>query len=306
MLRNPVCMKEMKLSVRTKKTAAGLFAFNGVLAIFGLFAYYIIFDLNSDASYSYVNLGSVIYLYAVIAVMEMAMLAFVIPSITAGSIAGEREKQTLEILLTTRLTPWQIVTGKLVSSISTLLLYIVSSLPILCIVLSIGGITIWDMIQIMMYVFVLAIYIGSFGILFSSVFKKSIVATVYTYGVLIATTLGLYALVPIVYAIMRANSDGTNSVDVGSFVAVNFFNPMISVIALICSQIVTADVFREISFNFLSGSFLSNVKPGTWLLISIVVQIVTAVLCLYLAAKRLNPIKKVKKSKQAKSIQKQA
>ncbi|MDE7424596.1 MAG: ABC transporter permease [Lachnospiraceae bacterium] len=299
MFRNPVCIKEMKLSVRTKKTAVGLFVFNGILAALGLFAYYIMFDISGGTSYSYVNLSSVIYLYAVIAVMEMAMIAFVIPAITAGSIASEREKQTLEILLTTRLTPWQIVTGKLVSSISTLLLYIISSLPILCIVFSIGGVTVWDMVQIMLYVFVLAIYLGSFGILFSTIFKKSIVATVYTYGMLILTSIVFYVIVPIVYAVKEVNADGKTAVDVGHLVVINLLNPLISVLALICNQIVTARVFQGISLNGMSNDFWGNMDPGTWLIISIIAQLFVAFLCLFLATKRLNPIKKVKKSKQA-------
>lgn len=84
MWKNPVCIKEMKLSVRTKKTAAGLFVFNAILAVLAIFSYYIMFGIEQGVAYSYVTLSSVIYLYAIIAVMEMAMIAFVIPSITAG------------------------------------------------------------------------------------------------------------------------------------------------------------------------------------------------------------------------------
>lgn len=299
MFRNPVCIKEMKLSVRTRKMARGLFIFNGALAAVCLFAYYIMFDFSDGTAYSYVNLGSVVELYALITVIEMAMIAFVIPAITAGSIAGEREKQTLEILLTTRLTPWQIVTGKLISSISTLLLYIVSSLPILCIVFSIGGVSVWDMLQNMLYVFVLAIYLGSFGILFSTIFKKSIVATVYTYGMLVVTAIVFYVLVPVSYAVIRINDVGQSSMDVGNLVVINLLNPLMSVLALMCNQILTAEVFQGISLNGLSNDFWSNMEPGLWLIISIVAQLLVAFLCLLLATKRLNPIKKVKKTKQA-------
>lgn len=298
MFRNPVCIKEMKLSVRTRKTARGLFIFNGALAAVCLFAYYIMFDFSGGTAYSYVSLSSVIELYELITIIiEMAMIAFIIPAITAGSIAGEREKQTLEILLTTRLTPWQIVTGKLISSISTLLLYIVSSLPILCIVFSIGGVSVWDMVQNMLYIFVLAIYLGSFGILFSTIFKKSIVATVYTYGMLIVTSIVFYALIPVTYAVILIN--GKSALNVGNLVVINLLNPMISVMALICHQILTVGDFQDMSLNELSNDFWSNMEPGLWLIISIAVQLFAAFLCLLLATKRLNPIKKVKKSKQA-------
>lgn len=296
MLKNPVCIKEMRLSVRTKKTAIGLFMFNGILAFIALLAYQMLFGFSGGESYREVDLTSVIELYGVIAAMEMGMIAFIIPAITAGSIAGEREKQTLEILLTTRLTPWQIIVGKLISSISTLLLYIVSSLPILCIVFSIGGVTIWDMFQVLLYIFVLAIYIGSFGILFSTIFKKSIIATVYTYGLLIVISVVNYVIIPIAYVFL--SMDGTRE-DVGNLVAINLFNPLISILAIICHQIGSERQFQDISMLDYSNRFWSQMEPGLWLLISIVLQLLVAFLCLKIATRRLNPIKKVKKSKQA-------
>jgi ABC-type transport system involved in multi-copper enzyme maturation permease subunit len=39
------------------------------------------------------------------------------PVFSAGSVTNERERQTLELLLTTALSPWQILTGKLISSL---------------------------------------------------------------------------------------------------------------------------------------------------------------------------------------------
>ena len=39
------------------------------------------------------------------------------PVFTAGSITGERERQTLDLLLTTVISPWHILTGKLISGL---------------------------------------------------------------------------------------------------------------------------------------------------------------------------------------------
>ncbi len=50
------------------------------------------------------------------------------------SISGERGRQTLELLLSTQATPLQIVTGKLFSSLSHAALLIVSSFPIIALV----------------------------------------------------------------------------------------------------------------------------------------------------------------------------
>lgn len=302
MFRNPVCRKEMRLSVRSKKTMIGLFAFNAILALIAIVAYYGMFGVQGGKYYTTVDFSQVVRLYAVIALMEMGMIAFVIPSVTANTIAGEREKQTLEILLTTRLTPWQIVFGKLIASISTVLLYIISSMPILCIVFSIGGVTVLDMLQVLLYIFVLAIYIGSFGILCSSIFKKSSIATVYTNGMLIAVSLFTYAIIAVTYVVKELTDKGEH---IGHIVAINLLNPLVSAIALILHQIGSEDLFQDIAMTSMSDTGWELIGPGMWFMLSVGVQLVVALLCLYLATKRLNPIKKVKASKQEKKEKKE-
>ena len=66
---------------------------------------------------------------------------FIVPAVTASSISGERERQTLDLMLTTRMSAGQIVGGKLLSALSTLLLLILSSFPAVAMVFVYGGIT---------------------------------------------------------------------------------------------------------------------------------------------------------------------
>lgn len=297
-MKNPVLKKEMKLTVRTRKTVWGLFLFNAALALCGLFAFYIMFDSSVNAT---INYSDMLMLYVMIVVLEMCLVAYIVPSVTASSIAGEREKQTLEILLTTALKPGQIIWGKLVSSISTLLLYILSGLPILAIVFSVGGIEIVDLIQVMLYIFVLAIFFGSFGILFSCLFKKSMVATICTYGMVIITALGPYIFKWTVYVVHQINMVTSNSnadPNAGASVALGLLSPMESVIALICAQIGSGDIFTDMCIpGDVTNTIWSHATPEIWFGISVVVQLLVSVGVLCLAAKRLNPIKKVRKSK---------
>jgi len=61
------------------------------------------------------------------------------PVFSAGAITGERERQTLELLLTTTLTPWQILWAKLVSGLrvsSVLTLFLVWPLVLACAMVS--------------------------------------------------------------------------------------------------------------------------------------------------------------------------
>lgn len=296
-MRNAVCKKEMKLSVRTKKTAWGLFVFNGILALLGLLVFYVTF--GTQGSYTTTNYHEMLSVYIIICLIEMCLVAFIVPSVTAGSIAGEREKQTLEILLTTRLTSWQIIWGKLVSSISTLLLYIISSIPILAIIFSIGGISVLDLLQVMAYICVLAVYFGSFGILYSCLFKKSIVATICTYGTVFITTIGPFVLLWVMYVyqeITRATNISAAQPDVGHWSAVGLISPINSIVSLFSSQVGSSSAFYD-TCVLTEKTFWGHLDLRIWFVLTVVVQLGLAFLALLLAAKRLNPIKKVKKKK---------
>ena len=126
---NPVYKQEIKVSARSFRFPLVILLFNGVLALVALLNMYsVITQVRRTAEIQY---SSFVNLYVFVAIVEFALLLFLIPAITAGSISGERERQTLDLMLTTRMSPMEIVLGKLFASLSTTLLLIVSSLPIL-------------------------------------------------------------------------------------------------------------------------------------------------------------------------------
>ena len=140
---NPVYGKELKMKVRSVKFALTIFLFNMMLGIVAITGFEVMFNMHLNPYVDYSGAAKVFY---ILVSMEILTVMFLIPSFTAGSIAGEREKQTLDILLTTTLTPGEIIMGKLMSSISMVFLLVVSSLPIISIVFTIGGIGMEDMI----------------------------------------------------------------------------------------------------------------------------------------------------------------
>ena len=109
---NPIYLKEIRIGVRTKKAAIILLLYNGLLALFGLFFFYVTFDAGSRYT-GRINYSDILSIYVVIVAVEFALVLFTVPGLTSGAISGEREKQTLDILLTTTLSPLQIITGKL-------------------------------------------------------------------------------------------------------------------------------------------------------------------------------------------------
>ncbi len=177
---NPVYKIGLKQSARMKKTVVLLLVYNFLLAGLGLLVFYLTFDregrMRENIAYS-----GILTLYCVMAAMEFVMILLIVPASTAGAVAGEREKQTLDILLSTKITPFHIVTCKLAASISMVILLAVSSMPVLAIVFSIGGITLSDMFTFLLLLGVTAVYIGSIGIFFSVCCRKTTMATVCAY-----------------------------------------------------------------------------------------------------------------------------
>ena len=134
---------ELMVSSRSIRTAMILFAFNGILALAALFNMYsVIAQVKISAEIQY---SRFLDLYLFIAGIEFLLLMFIMPAITSSSISGERERQTLDLMLTTMMTPGQIVLGKLFSAFQTMALLIVSSLPIISMVFVYGGVSLKDL-----------------------------------------------------------------------------------------------------------------------------------------------------------------
>lgn len=286
---NPVYKKELKISVRSMRMAWNIVIFNGILALFALLTFYLIFGGVQYGYTSTNNYSSILRLYEVILIIEVGLVLFIIPAFTAGSIAGEREKQTLEILLTTKLKPIQIILGKLEASISSLLLILVSSLPVIAIVFSIGGVRYTDLLQVIFMIFVSAIFVGSIGMFFSTVFKKTIMATVLTYGVILFLTIGTVIGIVMINSILTINDSSISSVGPGIYIWL--FNPAINLMSLLFRQYGNADAFS----SFISAVSNQHVGANTWFLLSVIVQIVCSILLIVISAKLLNPLKKCEK-----------
>lgn len=292
---NPIYLKEIKIGVRTKKSIIILLLYNGLLALFGLFFFYVTFDAGSRYS-GRINYSDILSIYAVIVAVEFALVLFTVPSLTSSAISGEREKQTLDILLTTSLTPIQIITGKLASSISTMIMLAISSLPILALVFAIGGVTVVDFIEFIVLIIVTAIFIGSIGIFFSTLYKRTTPATVSSYGAILVLVVGTFIVLWAVKVIAELNVGGRviedgvyYSTDIGNWVLLLLINPAVTCYSVLQGQIGTGyELGKFVSRLGTVSDFVIN----NWFVISIVVQLVISGVLIVWAAWLLDPLKK--------------
>lgn len=293
---NPIYQNELKLRARKKHMILITLGYNLLLAFFGLFAFYITFTFG-ESSMGSRQYRSILNVYAIIAAIQFGFLLFVIPAVTATAIAGEREKQTLEILLTTKIASLKVITGKLASSISFLVFLGISSLPVLSLVFSIGGIRFWDLLEVIVLILVTAIYIGSIGLFFSALYKRSSVATICTYVAMIALVAGTVGVVWGVSKIQEIMGLQLHTIggayagkpDVGNWLLLLLLNPAVTCISMIERHTGTGIGLQGAfsRFGILDGWIMEY-----WFFASILIQLGIGILCLIGAGKVLNPIKK--------------
>jgi ABC-2 type transport system permease protein len=289
---NPVFAKELRMFERSIKISWIIFIYNLILAIVTLAIFYDM--LNTSKFTGSVEYGNMIQIYIIIAYIQFAMLILIIPGLTAGAISGERERQTLNILLATQMKPWQIIIGKLQSSLSVVLLLSITSIPIVSIVFVFGGIKLIDLALLIILLVVEAIFIGTIGLLFSAAFKKSTTATVLTYATLLFMFLGTYLIVQGAYLIEQTKNTGIENavVDIKGILYLLLINPIVTFSGLISKQAGSANEILSICNKF--GDYNSNMVVKYWIVISMMIQLVLSSLFIFIAQAKINPLRESK------------
>ncbi|WP_339249420.1 ABC transporter permease subunit [Sporosarcina sp. FSL W8-0480] len=203
---NPVLFKELKLRFRSFKGFNGILFFLLAMCIF-VFGY-IFLTVNMTGT-SYFRPSQSFVLFAFLSYIQLGLVLFTAPGLTAGSISSEREKQTLPILLTTSQSSFQIISGKMLSSVAFLLLLIVAGLPIYSLVFLFGGISPMEFVKVFFFLFVTLLAIGSIGVMFSTLIRRTIVSMIATYGSMLFLSVVTGFLFIIVMQMKAFNNMGT-------------------------------------------------------------------------------------------------
>lgn len=179
---NPVLVKEVKLRFRSLKSFTGILFY---LIAMSIFVFGFIFLTTSFTGSGFFRPEQSFFLFGLLTYIQLGLILFITPGLTAGTISTEREKQTLNILLTTSQSSMQIILGKLSSSIAFLVLMLIAGLPIYSLVFLFGGISPGQLGLIFLFFFLTMITVGSIGVMFSTITRKTIVAMIATYGTMI-------------------------------------------------------------------------------------------------------------------------
>lgn len=189
---NPVIEKDLKTKMRGWRAPALLTIY---LVVLGLVVFFGFLDNITSSRYTMASFNprTAYNVYNTLAGFQLFLLMFIVPATTAGTVSGERERQTLDLMLCTNLSPFSIIIGKVAVSIAQIMLLIAASLPVLGTVFLFGGIGMTDLLLLFAFYLTTALMLASIGIFFSTFFRKSSVATILSYTTLLALTFGTVA-----------------------------------------------------------------------------------------------------------------
>ncbi len=325
-LKNAVLVKDMQVRAKRSNLPALLFIVNMVLSLVATIIMIVInarlvtYSNNSNDHLPWFFIGCII--------AESALICLVIPIISSTTIASEREHQTLDVLLTTSMSPFDIVLGKYLSCIAYVAIMLLSTVPALSIASIYGSINFFQMFSILLVMMVMAMFLAAFGVHYSVSLKKSNHAVVMSFvmtGVLLGSTI---ILVMIAYGIINAietsfelkyGYTGTPYVTPDPSIFLLYVNPMCTIfdavgrivgfkfvddyslhttMSITGMKTVIAEVCPHLS--------LDNIFVRFWTLFSCITQLVLSWLLLKSAARRLDPSRAKIRHRRTKNAGKQS
>ena len=133
--------------------------------------------------------------YQILIIVQFILIILVAPAMTSGAIAGERERQTLELLLVTNTRSFRIVWGKAMESFAMLALLIVCGFPVMCMTMIAGAVTMLQILAGELFLLVMAFAAVCVGVLSSALARSTVGSSILSYVILLS--IGLLTTLPL-------------------------------------------------------------------------------------------------------------
>ena len=193
-----IMVKELRSRMRGRRAFIVLTVYLAILALITYGVYAIIAPAARGGGFGggigtgQANASALIgqSIFTTLSIFQLILVCFIAPAFTSGQISMEREKQTLDLLISTPMRPGAIVIGKLAAALAFVVLMIVAAIPISAIVLMYGGASVDDIVRQQLVLLATALALGALGLFYSALLKRTQTATVLTYISLLALTLG--------------------------------------------------------------------------------------------------------------------
>lgn len=302
---NPIVKKDVKVQARSMKICWSVFAYELILALVFFLAINVI---QSASRYSTSNIYSaMVWLYPVLAVTQLIILGLVVPIRTASSISGEKERQTFDIMMTTSMSPFSIIAGKVMTAVVQGMFFVVASMPVMALSFIIGGMSWAYLFWFLGIALLVSFFSASIGILCSSLCKRSISAVIMSYAFYLLFFLGT-ALPTMLYEVVKSNLNYTLGT-LPRFYEVygdNIYLTLLLNPAVYLTEFFARIMMGESLVNSLGNHASMSWQPQTsqvwgpivlvtsgywWLIIATLLFVGISFLFLWIASRRIDPIR---------------
>lgn len=253
-LDNPVILKELRGRMRGRQSFIMLTAYLGLIALFIGVLYTLLEETSSsmgwDPSFRQ-TAGKTIF--GAVVLLEMLLIGFIGPGLTSGAISSERERQTYDLLRTTLLSARSLVLGKLGAAFSYLFLLILTALPIESLAFLLGGVGIGEMLISGLMLVVTALFFCTLGIFFSSFMRRTLPATLSSYGTILLSIIFIVIILSLMTYIRAAFYDYNNRM--GELIMT------VVLWALICTNPFMAAIVTELILEQDQSLFFTTTSP---------------------------------------------
>ncbi len=120
-------------------------------------------------------------LYALLSFIQLFLIVFIAPAFTATAINGEKERQTFDLLLCSKLSAFSLLAGKLIAGLVNVLLLIAASIPLFSLVFFFGGVSPLQVLSTLVIFIITAIVAGTFGLFCSTLIHRPTASTAVAY-----------------------------------------------------------------------------------------------------------------------------
>lgn len=283
---NPVMVKELRGRMRGVRGFAIITIFLTLMSFFTIMLY--LLRVPQGGVVVTGELGRQLFIGVLF--IELMLIIFIVPALTAGAITTERERKTYDLLQTTLITKATFVVGKMQSALGYIVLLLLSAIPLQSIAFLFGGVSEAELILALLVLLVSAVTLGAFGMFFSSITERTLAATVRSYTVAIAITVAL----PVAALILFQNAYGNVVNNVAANVsgdprveATTIYLDMIAtslnpILATLRSQQMLIDHQQLVTMRVtLSSNGASIPILSPWVLLTLTYLSVTALLVLF-------------------------
>lgn len=267
-LDNPVIAKELRGRMRDRRTFILLTFYLTLIASFVFVVYLFLSDASTGLAFNpdyRQMLGKSIF--GTVVIIELLLIGFIGPGLTSGAITSEREHRTLDLLKTTLLTPSELVLGKLSAAVIYLFLLIFTVLPIQSLAFILGGVGLAEIVISSILLVVTAIFFSTLGIFFSSFLKRTLAATVSSYGSIL---LSAFAIIFFIFSMsfmtsLMFSGTGASSINEDALTVIIWLvistNPLLAPIFTEVILIQDQSIFMSSSTSLIGSGSLNLLSP---------------------------------------------